>query len=49
MPGSIIEREHISLGWDDDAELRCAQLWHSTEAGSTPLIAAMRAYLATRP
>jgi nuclear transport factor 2 (NTF2) superfamily protein len=44
--GPIIERERISLDWDDDAGQWYAQVGHSTECGPTPLVAAMRAYVA---
>ena len=43
--GPIIEREHISLDWDEDAGQWYAQLGHCTESSPMPLVGAMRAYV----
>jgi hypothetical protein len=46
--GPIIQRDHISLDWDEDAGQWYAQLVHVTESSPMPLVAAMRAYVASR-
>jgi hypothetical protein len=46
--GPIIAREHISLDWDEDAGQWYAQLAHCTESSPMPLVAAMRAYVASK-
>ena len=44
----IIEREHISTDWDEDAGQWYAQLAHITESSPVILVAAMLAYVASR-
>src|SRR5262245_28491927 len=46
--GPIIERDHISLDCDDDAGQWYAQPGHVAESSATALVAAMRAYVASR-